>query len=93
MSWLAARPLAAIGVISYGIYLWHLPLILVVRQLGLLPTTFAPRLTMVLALALAAGTLSWILVERPIMRLVAGQRDSRRVIFDRRTSPARLAEA
>jgi peptidoglycan/LPS O-acetylase OafA/YrhL len=93
MSWLATRPLAAVGLISYGVYLWHLPLILVIRQIGLLPATFAPRLVMVLALAIGAGTLSWILIERPIMRLMAARRDRARVILDQRASPARLAEA
>jgi peptidoglycan/LPS O-acetylase OafA/YrhL len=30
VGWLSARPLAAVGLVSYGLYLWHLPLILVV---------------------------------------------------------------
>jgi peptidoglycan/LPS O-acetylase OafA/YrhL len=72
VSWLRARPLAAVGVVSYGIYLWHLPLILVARELGLLPAAFAPRLVLVAALAIAAGALSWLLVERPVMRFAAG---------------------
>lgn len=62
---LAWRPIAAAGVISYGIYLWHLPLLLVTRQAGLLPTAFVPRLAVVLGLSLLAGWISWRLVERP----------------------------
>jgi peptidoglycan/LPS O-acetylase OafA/YrhL len=92
MSWLAARPLAGLGLISYGIYLWHLPLILLVRQVGLLPATFAPRFVLVLLLAIGAGTLSWILVERPIIRLMAARRDHMRALPDRRASAAALAE-
>jgi peptidoglycan/LPS O-acetylase OafA/YrhL len=59
------RPLAGAGMISYGIYLWHLPLLLVVRKAGLLPEPFAPRLGVVLALSILFGWLSWRLVERP----------------------------
>ncbi len=92
MSWLSARPLAGLGLISYGIYLWHLPLILVVRQVGLLPATFVPRLALVLLLTIGAGALSWILVERPIIRLMAARRDRTRAPHDRRASGVALAE-
>jgi peptidoglycan/LPS O-acetylase OafA/YrhL len=79
--WLSARPLASLGVISYGIYLWHLPLILTVRQVGLLPTTLIPRLSVVLLLSIGAGALSWVLIERPAIRFVAtrGNRGLRRI--------------
>jgi peptidoglycan/LPS O-acetylase OafA/YrhL len=62
LSW---RPLAALGVISYGVYLWHLPLILVLKHIGWLPAALAPRLLVVFALAVAFGVASWRLVERP----------------------------
>lgn len=62
---LAWKPLAGAGVISYGLYLWHLPLILVLRSAGVLPEPFVPRLLMVLAVSALAGWLSWKLVERP----------------------------
>lgn len=65
MGWLAWRPLAALGTISYGLYLWHLPLLLVMKQAGLLPTALAPRLLVVLAASVAAAALSWRWVERP----------------------------
>jgi peptidoglycan/LPS O-acetylase OafA/YrhL len=73
IGWLGAPPLVGLGLVSYGIYLWHLPLILAVREIGLLPAAFALRLVVVLALTIAAATLSWRLVERPVLRLVAAR--------------------
>ncbi|MBJ7354936.1 MAG: acyltransferase [Thermoleophilaceae bacterium] len=67
VGWLRARPLVAIGVISYGVYLWHLPLLLATRHLGLMPDPFVLRMTVVLSLALIAGAASWRLVERPLI--------------------------
>lgn len=71
VAWLRARPLVSVGVVSYGLYLWHLPLLIVARWLGLLPEPLAPRMLVVLALSLAAAVLSWRLVERPAMRWAA----------------------
>ena len=69
--WSRFRPLAALGVVSYGVYLWHLPLMLFGKRLELLPHAFLPRLVVVLAPAVAAGTLSWLLVERTMLALAA----------------------
>jgi peptidoglycan/LPS O-acetylase OafA/YrhL len=66
-----ARPLVGAGVISYGLYLWHIPLILVLIELGLLPGSLAPRLAVVLGLTVGAAWLSWRLIERPALRRVA----------------------
>jgi peptidoglycan/LPS O-acetylase OafA/YrhL len=74
VGWLSARPLVAIGVISYGIYLWHLPLLLVTRNAGLMPDAFVLRLLVMLALALAAGFASWRLVEQPLIRRFSSTR-------------------
>ena len=93
VSWLGARPLVGLGLVSYGIYLWHLPLILAVREMGLLPVAFAPRLALVLPLAIVAATLSWILVERPIMNLVATRRRRSRTVGGRGRSSPVPAEA
>lgn len=68
--WLAWRPLAAVGVVSYGLYLWHLPLLLIVRQLGLLPHDLLPRLLVVAAAGLIAAAASWRWVERPCLERV-----------------------
>jgi peptidoglycan/LPS O-acetylase OafA/YrhL len=93
LRWLAARPLVALGVISYGIYLWHLPLLLAVRELGVLPAAFVPRLALVLSLAIAAATLSWFLLERPVMRYAASRRGRARSPAGRVRSRPLPAEA
>jgi peptidoglycan/LPS O-acetylase OafA/YrhL len=88
--WLRVRPLVGLGVISYGIYLWHLPLILIVRQIGLLPAAFLPRLALVLPLAIGVASLSWILLERPLIRLVATRHARGRALRRPRPLPAEV---
>jgi peptidoglycan/LPS O-acetylase OafA/YrhL len=62
---LAAKPLVAVGLISYPLYLWHWPLLsLASIEIGE-TITWALRLTLVaVSVALAAATYWWI--ERPI---------------------------
>jgi acetyltransferase len=62
--WIHSRPLASVGLVSYGLYLWHVPLMLFGIRLNVLPHAFLPRLAAVLIPALIAGALSWHLVER-----------------------------
>lgn len=64
---LALRPLVALGTVSYGVYLWHWPLFLLLNgertgQTG--GTLFALRCAATLAAAIA----SWWLIEQPIRR-------------------------
>ena len=74
---LSSRVLSAIGLISYGIYLWHQ---LVVREIQtsihpawtVLDAPFLPLLAAALALTLAVSALSYFLVERP--GIAVGQR-------------------
>jgi peptidoglycan/LPS O-acetylase OafA/YrhL len=64
---LRLRPLVALGVISYGVYLWHWPVYVVLdpAHTGLNRTPlFLVRLTVTLVLA----TASFVLVEQPIRR-------------------------
>jgi len=73
---LRARPVRYLGEISYGVYLWHLPLLLAFQHwLGF--RTFYGHFWTLLALtacgATAAATLSWRFLERPLMRR-AGRR-------------------
>ena len=70
LGWLRSRPLAELGVISYGVYLWHVPLILFVKAMAATTPTALELAALVAPLALAAGTASWLWVERPLMNAV-----------------------
>jgi peptidoglycan/LPS O-acetylase OafA/YrhL len=62
---LSLKPLASLGLISYGVYLYHWPLdiILTPKRVGL---TGWPLITIQTAITLTAATLSYHLIEQPI---------------------------
>jgi peptidoglycan/LPS O-acetylase OafA/YrhL len=62
---LAARPVAWTGQVSYGIYLWHVPLLLFLRAHGLLPMSPGGAFAVVTPVAIAVAAASWYAVERP----------------------------
>ena len=64
---LSFTPLVMIGVISYGIYLFHWPLVvwLTPQRLGF---DGIPRTALVLVLAIIVAALSFVLIEQPIMK-------------------------
>jgi peptidoglycan/LPS O-acetylase OafA/YrhL len=62
------RPLAAVGTVSYGLYLWHVPLIWWLRSQDALPLNLAGGLAVVLPLSLLVAAASWLAVERPVLR-------------------------
>jgi peptidoglycan/LPS O-acetylase OafA/YrhL len=65
---LEARPLRVIGLVSYGVYLWHFPVFFAVdRHFSTLPDV--GRLLLGYALTAAAAAGSWLLVEQPALRL------------------------
>ncbi len=70
LAWLQAKPLAKLGVISYGVYLWHVPLILFVKEMAADTPGALELAALVAPLAIAAGTASWVWVERPLMNAV-----------------------
>ena len=71
---LQLRPMVYLGTISYGIYLWHQAFIEKVHQWGGWshnPLPNGPFLEMVipvLAMTIVVASLSWYLVERPLLR-------------------------
>jgi peptidoglycan/LPS O-acetylase OafA/YrhL len=76
---LANPVVASLGVVSYGIYLWHQFMLDRVRAWdGLGPQQFGPSpvptFLAVLAMAIVAATASWFLLERRVLRWVGGRR-------------------
>lgn len=74
------RAVQAVGLVSYGIYLWHDLWIDEYRKwidAPLLHGSFPVTLVIALVLALAAATVSYLLVERPILRWARRPRRSR----------------
>ena len=64
---LTARPLRAVGRISYGLYLYHLPL----YYWMLVPAPSGTRVVVAIAASFAMATVSWFVVERPLLRVAA----------------------
>jgi peptidoglycan/LPS O-acetylase OafA/YrhL len=64
---LSGKMLVYLGVISYGLYLWHYPILYVLRMFNGLPESMIAIIALVLTVAIAA--LSDRLIERPAKRL------------------------
>ena len=64
---LSLRPLVVVGLVSYGLYLWHFPVITFINQ-SIGPTSNLPLAGLAVAVSFAATALSFVLVETPIRR-------------------------
>jgi peptidoglycan/LPS O-acetylase OafA/YrhL len=64
---LANRWLAALGLISYGVFLWHLTIAIKLSGEGL--DGFVPLTIVTAAVAIPIAALSYVLLERPLLRL------------------------
>lgn len=66
------RPLVAAGVVSYGVYLWHLTVQLKLDEPGspIAPPTLLSLVVWSLPITLVIATASWFVVERPLLRWV-----------------------
>ncbi|MCL6517993.1 acyltransferase family protein [Alicyclobacillus sp.] len=65
--WLGAAPLRWIGVRSYGIYLWHYPVIVLTTPLNTAGVTDWLRVGLQVVTAVVLAALSWRYVEQPIL--------------------------
>lgn len=63
--------LAGLGTISYGFYLWHVPVLMFLRGHGLLPLDPVLGTLVAIVPALAVSALSWFALERPIIAWAA----------------------
>ncbi len=60
------KPLVALGIVSYGCYLWHLPVFFAIRYFD--PHwNDAVRVIVAVVLTISLTLLSWFLLERPLM--------------------------
>jgi acetyltransferase len=66
---LQARPMVWLGQVSYGIYLWHVPILLALKINGLLPESPVWGAAVALAPTLLVAAASWYWVERPLVAL------------------------
>jgi peptidoglycan/LPS O-acetylase OafA/YrhL len=86
---LSARPIVMVGLISYSLYLWHWPLLVIARYWALRPLT-PVETTAVIAASVVLAALSWIYVERPFR---ARERIGRPVIARSAVAAVSLAAA
>ena len=68
---LGSRPLVAVGLISYSWYLWHWPLLALLRITAAAPVSPGPLVVVALA-SIVPAYLSWRYIERPFRRSAHG---------------------
>jgi peptidoglycan/LPS O-acetylase OafA/YrhL len=66
---LASPPMRALGTLSFGIYLWHMPVVYGLKLHDRFPERFVPAMGWVLPLTFALATASWFLIEKPAIAL------------------------
>lgn len=64
---IATRPLGWLGLISYGIFLWHYPVVLKLSRIGG-GLSFLPLLAATAAITVPIAAFSYYALERPLMR-------------------------
>jgi len=73
---LGSRVLSTLGLASYGLFLWHLPLLAEMQQRGLdrlIPSwPFLSLALSILPVAIGCGALSYVAIERPALRWSRG---------------------
>lgn len=79
------RPLVEVGVVSYGLYLWHMPVLLLLVDLGI-GRSLGPLLVATLGVSLALSWATHLLLERPLMQRKPVRRQAEPVPTERLAS-------
>jgi peptidoglycan/LPS O-acetylase OafA/YrhL len=66
---LSSAPLRALGTLSFGIYLWHMPVLYLLQIHDRFPERFLPAVAWVLPFTFLAAVASWFLIEKPAIAL------------------------
>ena len=72
--WLSWRPLTLVGLLSYSIYMWHEPLMMLLAGTGVIsrsPAALPAAIVIMLVAAFLVGGLSYQLIEYPTSKLRA----------------------
>jgi peptidoglycan/LPS O-acetylase OafA/YrhL len=85
-------PFVWFGVISYGVYLWHVPFMVFLRSEDLLPSSTPGTVAVVLVPTLAVACLSWYRIEKPIQERARGRGRAPGPSTQERADPVRPAE-
>jgi peptidoglycan/LPS O-acetylase OafA/YrhL len=88
--WMSVRPLAWVGLVSYGVYMWHVPILLFSSSIGVFPHSYVVRLAVLLVPVLLVAAASWYFVERPAIAWAGRPRERERQA--RRPEPRRQAQ-
>ncbi|MFO7578722.1 MAG: acyltransferase family protein [Nitrosomonas halophila] len=80
-SWLSLRPMVFMGLISYSLYLWHWPVLALLRSISGTIELALPVASGVVLTSFVFAVLSWRLVEQPFRRRPPYGPDRCRVFF------------
>lgn len=80
-AWLGSRAFVALGAMSFGVYLWHMPVMFAARAAGVFPEGEPLRaVAVVTALTLPVAWASWVCLERPILQRRGSKRPHPRAL-------------
>lgn len=74
---LERAPLRSIGTVSFGLYLWHMPVMFALQIHDRMPERFLPAMLWIAPITAALAIASWYLIEKPAIALSGRPRRQR----------------